>query len=146
MWETNVIFYEDEIEADLISQFVEIRARYPHKDILEITTYIFRNLRDPILRSGQAAIKWNQDIEISERIRTFSLVGNDSDEIANKKEKLKVLEGIYKDSGVSAKDRIAAINLHAQMQGEIIKAIEQTNHDKRVPPQIILSPGNFHAD
>jgi len=144
MWDTPVLIFEDEDEDALISEFVRLSAKYETRDPLEITRYIFRNLRDPELRSGSAAIKWFGDLEIRERIDATKLIGAIDKDIDSKKEKLKVLESIYKSESANNKDRIAALQLHAQMQGEIIKAIEQTNVEKRLPNRIIQVVGDFY--
>lgn len=140
MWQTPVTIFEDEDEEALISAFVDMSARH-EKDYnsLQIARYVFRNSRDAELRAGQAALTWANDLDIKERIRLKKLVGDDDDLIDDKKTKLKVLEGIYKDVTTSAKDRIAAVQLHASIQGEIKKAIEQTNTERRTIPQIVIA-------
>lgn len=141
MWSNPVPIFEDEDEEALISQFVELSVAHPHRSEFELCQYIFRDLRDPALRSGQAAIAWKIDLDIQERIRKLKLQGDDKAEIETKATKLRVLEQIYNNTETSAKDRIAAIELHAKIQGEITKAIEQRNINDNAPrfPQIVAA-------
>lgn len=144
MWNAAVTIFDDEDEEALISRFVELSAIWTNEDAISICRYLFKDMRDPELRAGQAAITWSNDLAVKERIRQHRLTGgNVENEVATKVDKLKVLEGIYKDSECSAKDKIAAIELHAKIQGEIIKAIEQSNNDKRQPNQVIYTVGDF---
>lgn len=146
MWNSAVTIFDGEDEGALLSRFVELSACHTKENPIEICRYIFKDLVDPELRAGQAAIIWSNDLEVKERIRLYKLNAGDRDkEIATKQQKLKVLESIFNDDSCAAKDRISAIQLHASIQGEIKKAIEQTNLESRRPRQVINTVGNFHA-
>lgn len=71
-WETAqapLIFFEDEDEAKLISEFVWWRANHPEYDVLQVCNHIFKNLKDNSLRAGQAAMVWKDDLTLIQRIR-----------------------------------------------------------------------------
>lgn len=129
-WSAPVPIFEDEDEAELIARFVEYSARYPKRSAYELCQYIFKDLREPDLRAGQAAAQWSQEIDILERIRLAQLNGGTEPKpLDTKEEKLRKLEAVYDDTEVSMKDRLAAMRLHAEIQGEITKAIEKKTTD-----------------
>lgn len=141
MWNVQPVIFEDEDEEALKAEFIRLSAENPDRTPIEIAEYVFRYAQDPSLRSAQAALIWSKDLEVLDRIRHYRLTGGDAEgEIASKKAKLKVLEAIYNDLGQKAADRIKAIELHAQIQGEIIKAVEKTIDDKtRRFPKIVYA-------
>ena len=140
MWSAPVPIFEEEDEAELIARFVEFSARYPKYSAYEICKHIFKDLRDPDLRAGQAAAQWSIDLEILERINQAKLNGGaEPKPLDTKEEKLKKLEAIYNDPEVAMKERLAAMRLHAEIQGEIVKAIDKKteNKDVRRFPRIV---------
>ena len=151
MWDTPVPIFEDEDEAALISQFVELSARYPDREPFEITGHIFKKLREPTLRSGQAAMIWSKDLDIIERIRHARLNGgSEPNPIDDKDTKLRKLEAIYNNEEVAVSARLKALELHAEMQGEIKKPAESgdENKDKARVPIVMnfgIDPRSQHA-
>lgn len=140
MWTAPVPIFEDEDEQALIGEFVKMSALYPKHEPLEIARHIFKDLREPEMRAGQAALQWTKDLTILERIRQAKLNGGvEPKPLDTKEEKLAKLEAIYNDPDVGMKERLAAMRLHAEIQGEIVKAIDKSINDKRTPrvPQVI---------
>lgn len=120
MWEAAVPIFDDEDENELISEFVRLSALYPKKQATEITAYIFKNLRDPFPRANQAAMRWAEDLEISERIRKAKLNGGTEPEpIDDKETMLRKIEAWYNDEDAKLADRIKAAELHAKIAGHI---------------------------
>lgn len=139
-WETPVPIFEDEDEDELIARFVELTAVYGDKfEPFQITQEIFKNLKDPTMRANQAALVWSKDLAILERIKQARLNGGTEPKpIETKEMKLKKLEALYNNEDIGVKDRLAAMRLHAEIQGEITKAIEKTTEDRtRHFPQIV---------
>ena len=151
MWETPVPIFEDEDEAELITRFVELSARYPDREPFEITGHIFKNLREPTLRAGQAAMVWSKDLDIIERIRHAKLNGgSEPNPIDTKEAKLRKLEAIYNNEDNNLRERLKALELHAEMQGEIKKPAEsgdKENDKPRVPivMNFGIDPRSQHA-
>lgn len=140
MWTAPVPIFEEEDEESLIANFVKMSALYPKYSAFEICQHIFKDLREPDLRANQAALQWSKDLTILERIRQARLNGGDEPAPVDSKEaKLKKLEAIYNDNEVGMKDRLAAMRLHAEMSGEIVKAIDKKVDDGRRAhfPQVV---------
>jgi len=138
MWETPVPIFEDEDEDELIAKFVDLSARYKDRDAYEITAYIFKNLREPT-RALQAATIWSSDLGIKERIEAIRRQGFDTTPIDSKETKLRKLEAIYNNEDIAARDRLKALELHAQIQGEIKKPGDEEDADK--PRTVVLKFG-----
>jgi len=120
MWESPVPIFDDEDEAELIARFVELSARYPDHSPFEVTGVVFKHLRDPIMRSNQAAQIWSHDLDIIERIRQARLNGGEEVKPPETKlQKLAKLEAMYNDEKTPVRERLKAIELHARMQNEI---------------------------
>ena len=141
MWNAQPAIFEDEDEEQLKADFIRLRALYPKQDIFEIASHVFKGQRDPELRSQQAAMIWNKDLDVLERIRIASLNGGEEPSaIETKEQKLRKLQAIYDDDEVATKDRLKAFELHAQIQGEIVKAVEKkTTKLKKSPRQIVFA-------
>lgn len=142
MWNDAPLIFEDEDEAKLLADFVTFSARYPDRNPFEIAAYVFRNQRDPELRAQQAAMIWIKDLEVLERIRLAKLNGGAEalTSVESKEVKLRKLEAIYNDATIAAKDRIKAMELHAQIQGEIVKAVDKNvTTGRRQPRQVIYA-------
>lgn len=143
MWNVAPVIFEDEDEERLIADFVTYSARYPERDPFEIAAYVFRNQRDNELRANQAAMIWSKDLPILERIRTARLNGGaEPSAVESKESKLKKLEAIYNDDGIKTADRLKAMELHAQIQGEIVKAVDKKVTNTRPRRQIIFAQAN----
>lgn len=141
-WETEPLIFEDEDEEALKSDFVRLVALYPEQPVFQIATYVFRKQRDPELRSQQAAMFWQKDIEVQERIRKARLNGGEEPSpIESKEDKLRKLQAIYDNDDNKVIDRLKAFELHAQIQGEIVKAVDKkiTDNSKRAPRQIVFA-------
>lgn len=145
-WETPVPIFEDEDEDQLVNEFVRLSALFPHRDIYEITTHIFKNLREPT-RALQAATIWSRDIEILDRIETVKREGFNKEPIDTREVKLRKLEAIYNDPDTPVKNKIDAMKLHAEIQGEIKKATEgeDVNKPRTVVLNYMLDPRAAHA-
>ncbi len=133
-WETPLPIFEDEDENALTSKFVELVAAHPTFSPMAITAHIFKDLKDPVARSGQAAFDWMQRLDILERIRLAKLNGNkEALPIETKEGKLRKLEAIYNNEDNALRERLNAIRLHAEIQGEIVKAIDKKITDANTP-------------
>lgn len=141
MWNVAPLIFEDEDEAKLVADFVTFSARYPERDPFEIAAYVFRNQRDPELRAQQAAMIWLKDLEITERIRLAKLNGGaEASPVPDKAARLAMLQKIFEDDSLKAKERIDAARLIAEMSGDIVKAVDKNiSHNKRQPRQIIFA-------
>lgn len=141
MWTTKPVIFEDEDEESLKADFIRLCAIYPNQDIFEIAAYVFRNQRDSEMRAQQAAMIWNKDIEVLERIRKAKLNGGEEpNPIDSKEDKLRKLQAFYDDDANKLADRIKAMELHAQIQGEIVKAIDKkVDNQRKVPRQIVFA-------
>lgn len=142
MWNVAPVIFEDEDEEALKADFIRLCALYPQQGTFEIAAYVFRNQRDPEMRAQQAAMIWAKDLDIQERIRQARLNGGaEASPIDTKEEKLRKLEAIYDDENVKMTDRLKAMELHAQIQGEIVKAVDKkvTDIGKRSPRQIVFA-------
>lgn len=140
MWTAPVPIFEEEDEESLIADFVKMSALYPKYSVFEICQHIFKDLREPDLRANQAALQWSKDLAILERIRQARLNGGvEVLPIDSKENKLKKLEAIYNDPETGIKDKLAALRLHAEIQGEIVKAIDKKVDDGRRAhfPQVV---------
>jgi hypothetical protein len=128
MWTQPVTLLDDEDESVLKGEFIRLMALHPTRTADEIAAYVFRHQRDPGLRSSQAAMVWLKDIDVLERIRHARLNGGiEPSGIHTLEEKLRKLQVLYEDESQDLKDRLSAMRLHAEMSGQIVKAI-----DKRV--------------
>lgn len=133
-WEAPVPIFENEDEAALISEFVKLSAHYPNHTSYQITEHLFKNKCEPS-RFLQAAQKWSPDLAILERIRIAKLNGGEEPKnVETKEQKLRKLEAWYDDEQVPFKERLNAMRLHSELQGEIVKAIDkkvETNGPRR---------------
>jgi hypothetical protein len=145
MWNTAPVIFEDEDEEALKANFIRLCVLYSNQPVFEVAAYVFRNQRDPELRSQQAAMIWQKDIEVQERIRQARLNGGEEPAaIATKEDKLRMLEAIFTNEQNKLPERIKAIELHAQIQGEIVKAIDKkiTDNSRKIPRQIVFAQSN----
>lgn len=141
MWNVAPVMFEDEDEEQLKADFITYSARYPDVEPFEIGAYVFRHQRDPEMRSQQAVMIWLKDLDVKERIRLAKLNGGVEDKgVETKEDKLRKLEAIYNDADVSVSQRLKAMELHAQIQGEIVKAVEKKTEDRTKRfPQIVFA-------
>lgn len=131
MWSAAPTILEGEDEEALKSRFIQLVASYPSHNPYEIAEHVFKDLRDPGLRSQQAAMIWLKDVEVLERIRLYRLNGGDEVRPVKSKEQLILeLEVIAENDKTPIKERIAAYAQIARMQGYEIKAVEMTTNDK----------------
>lgn len=132
MWSDSVIIFEDEDAEALIAEFVRLSALYPNKAAWDITRHIFKFLKDSEARHMQAAMVWQNDLAIMERVRIARLNGGvEPSNIDDTETQLRKLQAIYDDSDEAMKERLAAMRLHAEISGRIIKAVEKKIEDKR---------------
>jgi hypothetical protein len=140
MFANPVLIFEDEDEAALKSRFVEVAAKFPEHTMVDVAVHVFRNLRDPLLRAQDAAVKWGNDLEIKERIRQARILGAEEGEpLLSRPQRIKALEQIALNHNLEAKDRIAAFRLIAEQNGEVIKAV-----DKKVEKKPMQLPTIVH--
>lgn len=138
-----IIEEDGEDEAAMIAEFVKLSAAHPEVKAEEITEYIFKNLRDPGLRSIQAAMVWTRDLEIKERIRQAKRQGVDAaNELTLEQWEAEVL-AITRDVTMAANDKKAALEGYmniASVKGWVRKAIDKTVTDNRQPfPQFVFA-------
>lgn len=144
MWNAPVIIFDDENEDELINEFIRLRAQFPNRDVYEITAHIFRNLKDPELRSAQAAMQWNKDLAIADRIENYK---QDQEEYTKEKWQDEIL-AVTRDGKLTAQDRksrLDGLRIYGEGQGWIVKAVDKTTNNKRLPPQVVSMIGDFHA-
>lgn len=115
--------YPDENLEDFRAEYVRLTAKWRSLYTPEqVCQYIFKNLREPS-RYLVAAHVFSSDLELTEAVDNL-LVGKK--ENTDKKQNLNDrLEAIIDDPATGAKDKIAAIQLIAQMEGLIIKQVEK---------------------
>lgn len=142
MWSAPVPMFEEDNEAELIASFVRMSALYPAYSAYEICRHIFKDLRDPELRSNQAALQWSKDLEILERIRQARLNGGTevSSQLSKEVLEQRILATI-EDTTIGYQEKKARIEGYmavAELNGWKIKAIEKKTQDEtRRFPQII---------
>jgi hypothetical protein len=134
-WEAPLVIYDDEDEDALLSNFVELMAaHYPRYTEYVIAEQVFKGLRDPTLRSFQAANRWANDLDVSERIRKAKLNGNKEAKPLTKEEWLSKVMAVTEDETISASDkkvRLEGLRLYGESQkGWFIKAVDNTITDK----------------
>lgn len=118
-----VLFFPGEDAEAIKTRFVEVWAHHKNNSPYEIAQYVFRDLKEPTLRAGQAAQIWGNDIELKERVRLLILKGPPVPD-ASQNELLRRTLGVSDDPCTSPKDKIAAIRLAAELQGFIKKSVE----------------------
>lgn len=99
----------------------------------DVAKVVFKNRPEP-LRFLQAAQLWHDDLDIREQVDAIMLAGS-TGSVDSKERKLQVLQQIYEDTGVEARDRITAIKVSAELQGEIVKIVDKTVKNDG-PPQM----------
>lgn len=143
MWSVAPAIFDDEDEDKLKADFIRLCALYPNQDILEISSYVFRNQRDPSLRSEQAATIWLKDLDVLERIRIAKLNGGaEPSPIPTKEARMRQLQKLFEDVNTPAREKIAAARLIAEMNSEITKAVEKKITNERPKRQIIFAQAN----
>lgn len=145
MWNVAPVIFEDEDEEALKANFIRLCALYPNQPVFDIASYVFRNQQDPELRSQQAAMIWQKDIEVQERIRLARLNGGEEAKpIPSKEKRLEQLQAIFESDETSVKDKLAAARLIAEIQGEIVKAVDKkiTDTGRKMPRQIVFAQSN----
>lgn len=150
MWTAPVPIFEDEDEDALIGEFVKLSALYPNYDPIEIARHIFKDLRDPELRAGQAAMQWLKDITIKERIRKARRDGNIDDKPKLTKDQLQAkILATTEDTNLTAQEKkvmIEGYQAYAQNEGWLIKAVEAKVDDNRRFRVPIISQGIYPRD
>lgn len=115
-WRNEVVIFPGENLEALKTRFVELSAL--HKNFFspfQITEYIFKDMRDPQLRSAQAAKIWGTDLELKERIRVLMTKGPDIPDASKNdliRRALQIADGDGED-----KDKVKALELVAKMKG-----------------------------
>ena len=137
-WITAVPIFEGEDEGELKAAFVKFSALYPNYTPFEIGEHVFRNLPDPISRGQQAGAVWGKDLEIKERIRLYRAGESDTSD-TSAENLIKQAWVIANDPNTESKDKVAAIKLIAQMQGNLKKERDADDGKKQVD-----RPYSFH--
>lgn len=139
-WEAPLVIYDDEDEDALLSNFVELMAaHHPRYTEYIIAEQVFRGLRDPTLRSFQAANRWANDLAIVERIRKARLNGNKEFKPLSKEEWLAKVLATAEDENLSSADKKAKLDglkIYGESQpGWFTKAVDKviTNNTQKYP-------------
>lgn len=134
MWTAPVPIFEDEDEAELITRFVEMSARFPKYGPIEICRHIFKDLRDPEMRAGQAAMNWSKDIEILDRIDKAKLNGGLEEKPALTKAQLQAkILATTENPNLTPQEKkvmIEGYTSYAANEGWVVKAVEKKTEDK----------------
>lgn len=137
MWNVAPVIFEDEDEEALKADFIRLCALYPQQSTFEIAAHVFRFQRDPEMRSQQAAMIWVKDLDVQERIRLARINGGEEAKpIPTKEQRLQQLQELFEDPLTAVKDKVAVARLIAEIQGEIVKAIDKTVDNKNKPPSL----------
>jgi len=137
----HIVFFEDDDEAELRLEYIRLMAKHQNKfSPYEVAKYVFRDCRDPELRSQQAAQVWSNDLEVKEAIDDIIMGRNKTSDLDDKSQRLRVLKSIYDDPNTPVKERIAAIRVAAELEGEVIKAVDKkvTIRDNVALPQFTI--------
>lgn len=123
---TPITFFENESEADLRDQFIDLCAKHKNNfSAIDVAKYVFKDLKDGDIRGLQAAVIWGRDLDIQEKIRLKIL--NGPEVIAYGLEHLIAKTMAIADNmNNPVKERLTAIELVAKMQGMIVKPVEKT--------------------
>lgn len=124
VWEP-LIFFEGEDQAALKAEFIQLSVRHKHNHnftTADITKYIFRDLKEPELRALQAADRWSKDLEIQDAIFQQSSF---NDAASQREQVLQLAMDIAKDTKGERRDRLIALRLVAEMNGDIVKAVDK---------------------
>lgn len=128
-------FFEGEDEAAIRAEFVRLVALYPNANPYDVALHLFKDkfgLVDPELRSQQSAAYWLRDIGVQEEIRLERLEGGRGQtQVKSKEQTIRELHAMAEDTGLDAKDRLAAYRLAAELQGQVIKAVDKSIKDTR---------------
>lgn len=120
-----IIFFPGEDPEALKSRFIELCAKYNNTySSYEVAVYVFKDLREPNMRAMQAADYWGKDLEVVEAIRQRILLGGNDEQEVPKSSLIQVAWQVAQDMRESAKDRLAAVELIAKVQGQVPKQIE----------------------
>lgn len=120
----DILFFPGEDPEALKSSFVELWAVHNERfSVFELSKYIFKDLKDPDLRSGKAAQVWSADLDVLERVRVLRLKGTEKPDTEQTDIERRALQ-IADSPSTEPKDKIAALNLVARMKGYIKKEIE----------------------
>jgi hypothetical protein len=130
-WLTRVPIFDGEDEDELKAEFVKFSALYPTYSPFEVGEHVFRNLPDPISRGQQAGAVWGKDLEIRERIRTYSATESESSD-TNPENLIKAAWLIANDPTTESRDRVKAIELIAKMQGNLKKERDPDDGKKEI--------------
>jgi hypothetical protein len=146
MWTQDALIFEEdgEDEEAMISEFVRLSALYPEEQPQSITEYIFKNLRDPGMRSLQAAVVWARDLDIKERIRLAKRKGVDEPKEYTIHEWEAEVLALTRDATVLPNEKKAMLEGYmniATIKGWVKKAIDKTvtNNTSRLPV-IVFAP------
>lgn len=124
-----VLIFADEDEAAMRAEFVRLSAMYGHThSAYDITKHIFKDKRDPDLRSMQAADYWSKDLEILDAIK-LTQAGAREDEL------LQFLWSVVSSPTETTKDRLKAADQIAEVEGRKKKLVDLnlTNGPEKKP-------------
>lgn len=132
-WNQPATFFEDEDEEALKAEYIRLSALYPTEDMFAIASYVFRNQVDPDLRCQQAAMIWNKDLSVKERIRQARLNGGKEPELLTKESLQAKILAVTEDEMIDYRQKKAMIDgylAYAELNGWKIKAVDKTINDK----------------
>ena len=115
-----LFFFENEDEETLKEEFVRFTVRYPGHTPYQIAQHLFKDLKEPELRAGQASNLWSIDLDIQERIRKYKLFGIPQD-LPTREEHLAFLARKLADNSVPEKEKTVYSKQFADIQGWVVK-------------------------
>jgi hypothetical protein len=134
MWTADPIFFEDDDVPALLAEFIKCSIIYPDRSPFEIASYVFRNSRDPEVRSGQIATAWMKELEVTEAIRKGKLLPVDQNKIETVEQLQAKIIAVTESENIGYQQKKVMIEGYmafAQTKGWVVKSVEKTIDDKR---------------
>lgn len=119
------MIFEGEDETALRTKFIELSAKHHRNQNftgVDIAKYVFRDLKEPEMRALQAATYWEKDLEVQEAI--LDLIAH-TNMLTARAQRLQIAMDIATDTKADKRDRLIAVRLAAEMEGEIVKAVDK---------------------
>lgn len=124
-WRNEVLFFPGEDAEAIKTRFVEVCAQHQNRFTpFEVAQYVFKHLREPQLRAGQAAELWGSDLDVLERVRMLMTKGSEKPDVGDSDDIVSRAYKIADDPHTENKDRINALTLIARIKGALKKEVE----------------------